>query len=155
MINRSISGGSAPVLRVFDPVIGRLIFVASAAASVLLEGSGLVDGLAARLLALDQVLRVVLVGTDGAPGVLGVRGDLLLDRALGGAAVRLPLDVVTLGEFVSHAARRTPSTGFRPRSARVSAVFRTRSGGEVTDTVGARRNTDPRRTAEQRTAVTE
>jgi hypothetical protein len=40
-----------------------------------------VDGGAARLLALDQVLRFVLRGVDLAAAGLGAFGDLALDRA--------------------------------------------------------------------------
>src|SRR4051794_2711243 len=51
--------------------------------SLLLQGTGLVDRLAAALVALDEVLRLVLRGLHRAPRCLGLGGDLLLHLALG------------------------------------------------------------------------
>ena len=61
-----------------------------------------VDRRPAGLVALDEVLRLVLRGLHLAAARLGLRGDLLLDGALGGAAVTLPGHVVALLDVVGH-----------------------------------------------------
>ena len=72
---------------------------------LLFERVGLVDGVTAALVAANFVLRLVLGCAHLPPGRLGVGGDLLLDGALGGAAVALPRHLVALREFLAHAGR--------------------------------------------------
>src|SRR5689334_186830 len=71
--------------------------------SLLFQRTGLVHRVATALLAADFVLRLVRGSFYLAARFLGVRRDLLLDLALGGAAVALPGDLVALLEFfVAH-----------------------------------------------------
>src|ERR1700760_4589345 len=81
---------------------------------VFLQGAWLVDGFAAALLALDQVLRVVLAGAHRAPGRLGVLGDLLFHFADGLAPVRVPADLVALGDIFGHVPALSWGSGRRP-----------------------------------------
>src|SRR4051794_26209843 len=77
--------------------------MAQAQAVLLLgERARLVHRLATALLALHEVLGVVRGGAHGATRGLGVLSDLPLDLADGLAAVRLPGDLVTLRELISH-----------------------------------------------------
>src|ERR1700678_4340185 len=70
---------------------------------VFLQGTRLVDGFAAALVAPDEVLRVVSGGADRAPGDLGVLGDLLFHCADRHAAVRVPADLVAFLRVLRHA----------------------------------------------------
>src|SRR5829696_7114250 len=80
-----------------------------------LERRGLVHGLAAALLAADEVLRVLRGSLDRAAARLGVGGDLALDHA--GCvipAVGAPHDLVALLELVSHAPGLPGPSGYSP-----------------------------------------
>ena len=55
-----------------------------------------------RLVALDQVLRLLLRGADGVGLKFGGGGDLLLDRSADVARFRVPLHVIPNFEFLFH-----------------------------------------------------
>src|SRR5688572_26080210 len=76
--------------------------------SLLLQCVGLVDRLTATLLALHEELGLVWGRLDVALRGVRVAGDLLLDRAFGGAAVAVPLDLVALAQLLVRHGSRVP-----------------------------------------------